>query len=235
MNQNTFSIKQVISESWSIFSKNYGKFYKFAIVTWLLMILVQIATSLLTLTDFFLLTMVSSLTIFVFNAFITIGFTQAVIKIVRGEPVELKILFSGQNLIIKYLLSTLAMGLIVFLGFLLLLIPGIYLAFKYMFLPLVVVDKKELSFSEIFKTSSELTKGIKMKLFAYIIAIQLVNLIGLIPLGLGLLITIPMSYISFILVYERLIGNSSNTYNVVAPENYNYDSQNSLSSDIQTM
>jgi uncharacterized membrane protein len=102
-------------------------------------------------------------------------------------------------------LGTVLYYIVVFLGFLLLIFPGLYLALRYQFYSEFIVDRNVGVF-ESFRLSAQATKGKKLSLFAFSLVIGIVNVIGLILLGVGLLATIPLTYLAYLAVYRVLSG-----------------------------
>ncbi len=100
---------------------------------------------------------------------------------------------------ITYLLVNLA----IILGLILLIIPGIYLAFAYyMSLPLLV--DRQMSPWRAMETSRKTITRKWFRFFALMIALVVINMIGAIPLGLGLIWTIPMSLIALGVAYRNM-------------------------------
>lgn len=89
------------------------------------------------------------------------------------------------------------------LGYILLVIPGIIWTLKYQFVPYLVADK-EMDAKEAFEYSARMTDGWKMKLFFYGIGLMLVNLAGALLFGIGLIITIPITYLFSFVIYRAL-------------------------------
>jgi uncharacterized membrane protein len=88
-------------------------------------------------------------------------------------------------------------------GLILLVIPGIFWAVKFSFSPLIVIDTKMGPVASM-KESYAITKGNFWHLFVFWIVIGLINLVGVILFGIGLLITVPVSVFASIHVYREL-------------------------------
>lgn len=93
--------------------------------------------------------------------------------------------------------------LIIILGYIFFVIPGIYFSLKYMFASYIFVDKNT-GIKEALKLSSELTKGVKFKLLGFVLTIFFLNLISLIVFVVGI---VPISIVSMLAtayVYTKL-------------------------------
>ncbi len=105
-----------------------------------------------------------------------------------------------------YLLSTLFTAV----GSLLFLIPGIYLAFAYTFaLPLRA--EKTLSTWAAMETSRKAVTHRWFSFFALGMLLLIINIIAMIPFGLGLIWTIPMSHVAMGIVYRNMFGVEAET------------------------
>lgn len=102
-------------------------------------------------------------------------------------------------------------GNIAFLA-LILLIPGIILAIALSFTTYLVVDQGTGPVAAL-KESMRITKGNRGKLLLLGIAVTLLNLLGLICLFVGLLVTLPISALAMVHAYRVLSGTM-----VAAPE-----------------
>ena len=106
-------------------------------------------------------------------------------------------------------------GLLILLGFICFIIPGIYLAVRWMFAEILVIEKG-LRPLEALKASSELTAGVRWKLFFYtVIAIILVG-VSLLALIIGAVVAGIVIQLATIAIYKHLSSVSQPTE--VVPE-----------------
>ena len=104
-----------------------------------------------------------------------------------------------------YIWASLRYGIIVLVGMLLLLIPGIIWSIKYGFVFFLIPDKG-VGVKEAFDLSAEMTEGIKWKLFWFDIFGFLVLVAGLLLLGVGLFLAIPVIYLAAYMIYNKLLA-----------------------------
>jgi len=64
-----------------------------------------------------------------------------------------------------------------------------------MFPKFLLVDK-DMSILESIRTSWAITKGVRLKLFLFMLVVMGVNLLGAIALFLGLLVTVPVTFLA---------------------------------------
>jgi hypothetical protein len=140
----------------------------------------------------------------------TMGHLNLVIDAARGKELYYKTLLNQVSLkkAYRFLIASFLSGLIVFLGFLFFLIPGIYFALKYIFVPFVIVDQ-DTSPREALKISGELTKGIKLELFGLGMSFLGLALVGLLALGVGVIVVGIVGSLSLAYVYNKVAGSST--------------------------
>ena len=116
------------------------------------------------------------------------GSSFAYLKASRGENVEVQDIFSAFKNYWNAVGASILTGIIVVVGFIFVLVPGIFLACKPAFVPYLVVDKK-MSVTQAISASWNMTKGHGWKVFLlYLLAIPIV-IAGLICIGVGVIIS----------------------------------------------
>jgi len=105
----------------------------------------------------------------------------------------------------KFLGASILFGLTMAVGFLLLIVPGIIFALMFLFTTFIVIDR-QLGPIEAMKESNRITRGHKWQLLGLLLLLTLINILGLMALGLGLLISIPVSSLAFTYAYRTLSG-----------------------------
>jgi hypothetical protein len=139
------------------------------------------------------------------NNLIAFGFYRYVLGILRGEKDRLERAQQGiLGALFPALLYTVVAPLIVMVGFLFFIFPGIYLGIGYLFAPLLIVDQK-LSFWEALETSRKLVHPRWGRVFWSMILLGFVVLSGILLFFVGLFFTIPMALVGFLIVYEYLL------------------------------
>ena len=139
---------------------------------------------------------------------ITINF-MAGVKNYRnnGTPMDVGQLFDFSYAVDK-IVGPLVVGILIMIGMLFLIVPGIILALMWAFLYCVLADRPGTSFTEAMKISAAVTKGNRLSIFLFAIVCSLLAFVSMIPLGLGLLVTIPMIQAAMYYAYENCKGNS---------------------------
>ncbi len=146
------------------------------------------------------------------NVIVTLGFIKLSLSVYDGVKPSVSIIFSQTKYFFRYFFASVLYGLIVLGGMLLLVIPGIIWAIRFRYFGYAIVAK-DMKIIESLKESRRLTKGLTWKLFVFSLALFGINLLGLIPAGVGLLVTIPISIIAVGYVWRKI--NDSHTEAVI--------------------
>ncbi len=106
-----------------------------------------------------------------------------------------------------YLISQILVGISVVVGLVLLIVPGVFLALSFIFSSYLIVDKGRGPIEAI-KESWNMTKGHKWRLLLLIMTVIGLNILGLLALLVGLLVTIPVSMLAIVHAYRALERNA---------------------------
>ncbi len=140
-----------------------------------------------------------------------IGWTKLLFKVNDGKETNLHELVQHFSLFWKYLGTTILFCLGSFLGLLLLVVPGVYFILTYQFVFLLIVDR-HMGVKAAFEESARITKGAKWKLLGFTVVSLLVNLAGFIALGVGILVSIPVTMLAYIHIFRLLEGKASEAH-----------------------
>ncbi len=115
------------------------------------------------------------------------GMNFAYLKAARGDKLEIKDMFAAFQNYWNAVLASLLVIIIVVIGFILIIVPGIIFACKLAFTPYLVVDRK-MEVIEAVKESWRMTNGHAWKVFLiYLLGIP-ISIAGFICLGVGFII-----------------------------------------------
>jgi uncharacterized membrane protein len=139
---------------------------------------------------------------------LTAGYTFVVLAILRGQPFTFNDFFKGltNKYFLQIFLISLVGGLLTALGFLFLILPGIFLAVCYTFAIQFAVDW-DLEFFDALETSRKFVMKQWVQVFILLLALFVLNLLGILCLGVGILVTAPLSICIVISAYDDLAGN----------------------------
>jgi uncharacterized membrane protein len=103
----------------------------------------------------------------------------------------------------SYLVGKILYGLIVLVGLVLLIIPGIVVAYMFLYVGYLIIDRG-LGPIDALSESRTLTDGYKMDLFLFSLVVAVINVIGVVCLFVGLFVTIPTTLMASAYIYRRL-------------------------------
>jgi hypothetical protein len=130
------------------------------------------------------------------------GLLVITLKIAKGQAVSYRDIVPPLELVWWVFLASILVGVLVIAGLILLVIPGIYFALRFAMVKYAVVDGARVL--ESFQMSTKMTDGHKWQLLLLFIAVVIVNIIGLLLLVVGLLVTVPVTMIAMAQVYLKL-------------------------------
>jgi len=137
------------------------------------------------------------------SIWLSIGMFRIHLNIVDRRPVEFNDLFSGLDRFWAFLGVSILTGLIVGLGTMMLVIPGLILYVYLSFTFLLVVDRRLGPIGAI-GASFRLVQGSFWPIVGFKLLALLINGLGAMLFRIGLLITIPLTSLAFAYLYRRL-------------------------------
>jgi len=120
---------------------------------------------------------------------------------------ELKDIFSGFPIILKVVGLSILLGLIVIVGTILLIIPGIIFSFMFSQSYYILADDNSKSIIQCLKESAAMMKGYKFKYFVLSLSFLGWIILGMIPLGIGLLWVVPYMNVTVASFYLKVKNN----------------------------
>jgi len=107
----------------------------------------------------------------------------------------------------SFLGTSILVGLVVGIGFVLLIVPGILAAIFFMFSTVLVIDRN-LGPIEAMKESMRIGRGHRWTLLGLLALLALIGLAGMLALFVGLLVAIPVTALAFVHAYRVLSGSN---------------------------
>jgi uncharacterized membrane protein len=136
-----------------------------------------------------------------------VGWIRIWVRAVRGEKPSLGDMFGALDRLGALLVATLIMSIAIHIGMLLCLIPGIMLACGLLLTPYYVVDAKMGPFAAL-QASWQATKGQKWDILFFLIVVLGVLILGLLALGIGIFVAMPIVGLATTVIYLRLSGRA---------------------------
>lgn len=228
-----FSIGQVIGFSWETFKKNASLFITLAAVSFLVSLIPSFFEEKDLANDFFLLLFViAEILSAVLGIIISIGIVKIILNIFDKKEVFVGDVLKYSRYGWRYFFAQLLYALIVILGIItpfisgivwgiknggkeirengwyfasLLFVPWLVWAIQYQMVPYLIIDKN-IRIIEAFVKSTEVTKKVKLDLFAFGFMTFIVMLIGFLILFVGVFAAVPVIWIAQTYVYRTLLN-----------------------------
>ena len=123
------------------------------------------------------------------------GIMMLAINYSRGEAIELNSIFNYYHLSGKLSLAGIFMYIMTVIGFMLLILPGIYLSIAYIFTLPLIVDKGMDVWEAMELSRKSVTKH-WFKLFGLFLLLSLIMTLGALVLGIGLIWAVPLLFVT---------------------------------------
>ena len=187
-----FNISNVIDKAWEMFKARAMFHIGFAF----LISTIQLAFTLY-LEDF----------VFIYSIFLSppliAGFYLVANRMSQREYVDFQNYFDGFKYILPLIIVNLITAIFMVAGLVLFILPGIYLGVGYMF-SLLFVLFGGFDFWPAMEYSRKLVHTNWWKFFGFVLLLLLINIGGFLCLIVGLLVTIPLTYLSVYVLFEEL-------------------------------
>jgi len=191
-----FSIKESIKYGWTKFKENK----EISLLTTLLLVAVGLLSDG---KEMHFGSFLFNLAVIIFMIIIRIGYNKIFLRINDGEKPKFTEIFQEYKIFWRYLGVSILVPLTVLGGLILFIIPGLIWLVRFSFAPIIVIDTSVGPINSM-KESYAITKGSFWKLVLFWLVIGLINLLGLILMGVGLLVSIPVSTLAYVQIYRTL-------------------------------
>jgi len=214
-----FSIGSVLSEAWEKTSGSKWPFilsfiYYVLVIIAVMMGLGLVMASLMAVTEepgvIVLVQLVTQLGTNLIVMPMIMGIVMMGIKRSVDAPFSASMVFNNFSKMLPLFATMILMYIMIFIGLVLLVIPGIYLMIAYyMAMPLVV--EKGMSPWQAMETSRKAITHRWFSVFGLFIVMIIIISISMIPLGLGMIWTLPMMMIVYGILYRNMFGVEAST------------------------
>jgi uncharacterized membrane protein len=190
-------IGPTINKAWAILNKDIGSFIGFTAIYLAINVVLG------------LIPFVGSLASIVINAPLGIGFAIVTSKIMNEEAYTFNDFFKGFDYVGQLFLGGLVSGIFAFLGFLLLIIPGIYLGIAYSWVSIIIVFAGY-EFWDAMEASRKVITKQWFSIFLFLIVFGFINLAGMLVCGIGILVTLPLTSIAVFVLFNDIVHGGNN-------------------------
>ncbi|MBL8775515.1 MAG: hypothetical protein JNK12_06285 [Acidimicrobiales bacterium] len=143
---------------------------------------------------------------YVVSMILSLGLIRVALKVTRGEEVDVADLFKTDQLG-PYIVASILFGIMVAVGLIFCIVPGVILAVIYGFYGYVILGRG-VGVGEGFSHAAEITKGQRGTVFLLGLAFMGINLLGALACGAGLLVSYPITIVAGGYAY-RVLSNEA--------------------------
>ncbi len=198
----SLDIAAAFRAGWRGFVANIGPLILVAIVVWVVTGAVNWLTTDTTGVVQFLANVLS----FFVGQVVAVVWISLALSIIDGRAISADSLLPGGSTLLSYIIASFLFALMFGIGLLLLIIPGIIVGLIFGLYGWALIDK-DLPPIEALRESSRLTAGNRGQLFVFVLAAIGINIVGLLLLIVGVLVTSAVTLIAAGHVYRQLDGS----------------------------
>lgn len=194
----TFTITETISQAWDVMKSQL----------WVLVgLIIGYVIISFTIGLFSSFTSLMGIAVYLVNILVGclfyLGYTRNVFQALDGEEPQFSAYGQESRKVFRFFLANILYSVIVFIGTLFLILPGIYLAIRLQFYLAYIVDE-DCGIIDSLKRSWEITGDAIMPLLLLFLTMLGLLILGCILLGIGIFIAAPVCWIMYIIVYRKL-------------------------------
>jgi uncharacterized membrane protein len=142
---------------------------------------------------------------FILNTWLSIGVMRIALAAARREDFSVRTLFSGGDMLVPTIVSSLLVGLVVLLATIALIIPGVVASVIFTFSTYLVIDRRADALDSL-SLSARLSRGQRFRLWMLGIASGFVIVAGVLCLGIGVLVALPLVQLMSAHAYVTVFG-----------------------------
>ena len=205
---NDISVSKIFGKAWELFKEHSSDLVVFTFVYVILSSIISVIDT-LTESSPFLIVLIISIVCGIAQMILALGFNSILLNTVDGSKSNLQELFSKTNptLIFQYIVGSILAGVAIVIGFIFLIIPGIYLAIRFQFFTLCMLEQEVPDCGKALNESWNMTEGHVLDLFSLGILSLCLVILGIIALMVGLFVAIPVAGLMTAIAYRILKVN----------------------------
>jgi uncharacterized membrane protein len=199
-----FDIGQVMREAWNLTRGMKASFWGAAFIVYaIFFVLALVAASVAGKSG--VMQFIPSIVLGTLGPVLFIGLMMMGVRRAAGLPISFATAFSYLDRALTVFLASLLTTLLTYVGLVLIIIPGIYLAISYCMTMLLIADRRFTPWQAMETSRKAVTKR-WFQFFGLMLVVGLVVFASAIPLGIGLIWTAPWATNVIGVVYRRTFG-----------------------------
>ncbi|MDR2192235.1 MAG: DUF975 family protein [Endomicrobium sp.] len=205
MSQSAFEIQEVISLGWEAFKKNALLFIVLLLLSLVANIIISAISGVIALPA-----VIASILSTAVGAYFMLSTARACSAASEGQSPSWEVLKNDWKPFGKFFIIFILLSLIFIISAILLLIPFLFALALFLCVPYIFAANPEIGILEIFQKSFNISiKHIWVLILYILLWFIIVFVTAIVTLGLAVLITVPLFYLSSAFVYRKLDADSS--------------------------
>lgn len=139
-----------------------------------------------------------------FTLVFALGYLKNLFQALDGEEPQFSAYGQMSRKVFALLFAYILYTVIVALGLVLLIVPGVYVGLRWVFAPQIIVEENAGALSSL-RRSWEITRGTTGQVFKLVLAGCGIMLLGHLAFGIGIFLAIPLVHLMMCAAYRRLI------------------------------
>jgi uncharacterized membrane protein len=202
-----FPVAEALRRGWETFKQRPGFFVLATIGTIVVGSLLSAVVDYAAAPNDWLTSILGGIVNFAVQCFIGLAWCRVTLRAVDAlEAVSLEDAWAPQY-VLSFAAASILSTILIVLGFILLIVPGVILAIMLMF-AMYPIAEQGLGPIKAMALSRTITSGNRWRLFLFVVLLVLINLLGAIALVVGLLVSIPVSALATAHAYRWLVWNA---------------------------
>lgn len=139
----------------------------------------------------------------VFQLFLSLGFLKIMLLLIDDGYVEVSDLFNNFAPFLPYIVAYLLYMIAVVIGLFLLILPGIFIAIRFQFYPYFILEGTHSAIAALQKSYYQ-TEDFTFELLLFGIVVIVLNILGALFFGIGIILTYPLTTMATAVIYKHL-------------------------------
>ena len=199
------SFSNIFNKAWDIFKDNGSDLVVFTFVYILLSAIFSFFDTSVSGSGF-LISLIISIACGIAQMILSLGFYRVLLNTIDSKISQPSTLFEHTNpiLILHYIIGSIIAGVAIVMGFIFLIIPGIYLAIRLQFFTYCLLEQDEPECMQALSDSWNMTKGHLLDLFTLGLLSICIVILGVIAFFVGIFVAIPLTGLISAIAYRIL-------------------------------
>lgn len=203
MEQYSIDLIRLFKFSFHLYKKYLSFIIGIAVTYYVLAIIPQVYLMLYSPEEPSLQLQILSIALTVFQLFLSLGFYKIILLLIDDRYVEVADLFNSITPFPAYFMAYLLYMIAVVVGLFLFVLPGIFIAIRFQFYPYYLLEDTHSTITALQKSYYQ-TEHLTLELFLFGAVVVVLNILGALFFGIGIILTYPLTTMATAVIYKHL-------------------------------